>query len=114
GSRNSPDEDRKPAEYKDKDPVQEMETARGSIAALATTKGSTRRDRSPEMPTQAKGMKGVDGTGQGRKDSLEKRTLAASQTEEAPESLHYCNGPGCLGLTTALTGQKGTMFSPRY
>jgi hypothetical protein len=32
-------------------------------------------------------MKGVDGTGQGRKDSLEKRTLAASQTAEAPESL---------------------------
>ena len=34
-------------------------------------------------------MKGVDGTGQGRKDSLEKRTLAASQTAEAPESLRY-------------------------
>ena len=31
----------------------------------------------------------MDGTGQGRKDSLEKRTLAASQTAEAPESLRY-------------------------
>ena len=37
----------------------------------------------------AKGTKGVDGTGQGRKDSLEKRILAASQMAEAPESLRY-------------------------
>jgi hypothetical protein len=41
------------------------------------------------MPTRSKGTKGVDGTGQGRKDSLEKRILAASQTAEAPESLRY-------------------------
>src|SRR5436190_20604655 len=34
-------------------------------------------------------MECVNDTGQGRKDSLEKRTLAASQTEEAPESLRY-------------------------
>jgi hypothetical protein len=90
-SRKSPAEDRKPAGYKDKDPVQEMEMARGTIE-LATTKGSTRRDRSPRMPTRAKGtkgMKGVDGTGQGRKYSLEKCTLTISQTEETPESLHY-------------------------
>ena len=39
------------------------------------------------MPTRAKDTKGVDGTGQGRKDSLEKRILTASQTAEAPESL---------------------------
>ena len=38
------------------------------------------------MPTRSKG---VDDTGQGRKDSLEKRILAASQTAEAPESLRY-------------------------
>ena len=70
-------------------PVQEMEKARGTIAALATTEGSTRRSKSPRMPTRSKDTKGVDGTGQGRKDSLEKRTLAASQTAEAPESLRY-------------------------
>jgi hypothetical protein len=63
---------------------------RGSIALLVTTKGSKRRDRSPRMPTRVKGTKGVDGIGQGRKDSLEKCILvAASQTEEAPESLRY-------------------------
>ena len=39
------------------------------------------------MPTRAKDTKGVNDTGQGRKDSLEKRTLTASQTTEAPESL---------------------------
>jgi hypothetical protein len=77
-----------PAEDKDKGnaPVQKSDKARGTIE-LATTKGSTRRDRSPRMPTRTKGTKGVDGTGQGRKDSLEKRILAVSQTEEAPESL---------------------------
>src|SRR5271169_3013876 len=93
GRRNGSAEDRKPARSKDTDhaegkgrkaPVQD--TARGSIAALATTTG---RSKSPRMPTRAKGTKGVDGTGQGRKDSLEKRILAASQTAEAPESLRY-------------------------
>ena len=64
-----------------------MDTARGAIATLATTDGSARRSKSPRMPTRSKDTKGVDGTGQGRKDSLEKRTLAASQTAEAPESL---------------------------
>ncbi|TMC19484.1 MAG: hypothetical protein E6J34_15270 [Chloroflexi bacterium] len=70
-------------------PVQDM--ASGTIATLATTEGSTRRDKSPKdrMPTRSKDTKGVDGTGQGRKDSHEKRTLAASQTAEAPESLRY-------------------------
>ena len=34
-------------------------------------------------------MKNVNDIDQGRKDSLEKRTLAASQTAEAPESLRY-------------------------
>ena len=63
------------------------DTARGAIATLATMNGSTRRSKSPRMPTRSKDTKGVDGTGQGRKDSLEKRTLAASQTAEAPESL---------------------------
>ena len=75
------------ARVKDKDPVKD--TARGAIATLATTDGSARRSKSPRMPTRSKGTKGVDGTGQGRKDSLEKRTLAASQTAEAPESLRY-------------------------
>ena len=86
-------EDRKPARskdtdhadvtgYKDQDPVKD--TARGAIATLATMDGSTRRSKSPRMLTR---MKGVDGTGQGRKDSLEKRILAASRTAEAPESL---------------------------
>ena len=93
GRRNSSAEDRKPARskdtdhadatgYKDQDPVKD--TARGAIATLAMTNGSTRRSKSPRMPTRTKG---VDDTGQGRKDSLEKRTLAASQTAEAPESL---------------------------
>ena len=93
GRRNSSAENRKPARskdtdhadatgYKDQDPVKD--TARGAIAMLATANGSTRRSKSPRMPTRTKG---VDGTGQGRKDSLEKRTLAASQTAEAPESL---------------------------
>ena len=97
--RNDSADDRKPARSKDthlldgkgrKDaPVQEMKKARDTIAALATTKGSARRDKSPKIPTRAKGTKGVDDTGQGRKDSLEKRILTASQTEEAPESLRY-------------------------
>ena len=93
GRRNSSAEDRKPTrskdtdhadatEYKDQDPVKD--TARGAIATLATTDESTRRNKSPRMPTRTKG---VDGIGQGRKDSLEKRTLAASQTAKAPESL---------------------------
>ena len=96
--KNDPAEDRKPARskdtdhadatgYKDQDPVKD--TARGAIATLATTNGSTRRSKSPRMPTRSKDTKGVDGTDQGRKDSLEKRTLAASQTAEAPESLRY-------------------------
>jgi hypothetical protein len=101
GRSNGSAEDRKPARSKDMDhaegkgrkaPVQELEKARGTIAALATTDGSTRRSKSPRMPTRSKGTKGtkgVDGTGQGRKDSLEKRILAASQTAEAPESLRY-------------------------
>ena len=62
--------------------------ARGAIATLATTDGSARRSKSPRMPTRAKGTKGVNGIGQERKDSLEKRTLTTSQTMEAPESLH--------------------------
>ena len=93
GRRNGSAEDRKPARskdmdhadatgYKDQDPVKD--TARGAIATLATMDGSTRRSKSPRMPTRTKG---VDDTGQGRKDSLEKRTLAASQTAKAPESL---------------------------
>ena len=98
GRKNDPAEDRKPARskdtnhangtgYKDKDPVRD--TARGAIATLATTDGSTRRSKSSRIPTRSKDTKGVDGTGQGRKDSLEKRTLAASQTTETPESLRY-------------------------
>ena len=93
GRRNGSAEDRKPARskdtdhadatgYKDKDPVRD--TVRGAIATLATMDGSTRRSKSPRMPTRTKD---VDGTGQGRKDSLEKRILAASQTAEASESL---------------------------
>ena len=69
--------------------MQEMDKARGTIATLATTNESTRRSKSPRMPTRAKGTKGVNDTDQGRKDSLEKRTLSASQTAEAPESLRY-------------------------
>ena len=95
GRRNSSAEDRKPARskdtnhadvtgYEDQDPVKDM--ARGAIAMLAMTNGSTRRSKSPRMPTRTKG---VDDTDQGRKDSLEKRILAASQTAEAPESLRY-------------------------
>jgi hypothetical protein len=38
---------------------------------------------------KARDTKGMDDTGQGRNDSLEKRTIAVSQTEEAPESLRY-------------------------
>ena len=94
--KNNPAEDRKPARskdmnhaegtgYKDKDPVREM--ARGAIAMLATTNGSARRSKSPRMPTQSKDTKDVDDTGQGRNDSLEKRTLTASQMMEASESL---------------------------
>src|SRR5947207_550697 len=66
GRRNCSAEDRKSAGCKgkgsadDKDPVDSMDKARGTIE-LATTKGST-RDRSLRMPTQANGMKGVDGT----------------------------------------------------
>ena len=103
GRRNGSAEDRKPARSEDtnlvdgigkgrKDaPVQELEKARDAIATLATTDGSIRRNKSPKdrMPTRPKVTKGVDGTGQGRKDSLEKRILAASQTAEAPESLRY-------------------------
>ena len=93
GRRNSSTEDRKPARskdtnhadatgYKDQDPVKD--TTRGAIATLATMDGSTRRSKSPRMPTRTKD---VDGIGQGRKDSLEKRILIASQTAEASESL---------------------------
>ena len=89
GSRNSPVEDRKSAGCKDKDPVQEMDKGRGAIATLATMDGSTRRSKSPRMPTRSKDTEDVDGTGQGRKDSLEKRILAASQMAEVPESLRY-------------------------
>src|SRR5437762_8869204 len=63
GRRNGSAEDRKPARSKDTDhaegkgskdaPVQDMEKARGTIAALAT-EGSTRRDKSPRMPTRSK------------------------------------------------------------
>ena len=57
--RNGSAEDRKPAGYKDKDPVdgigkgrkdapvQEMDKARGTIVALSTTDGSTRRSKPP-------------------------------------------------------------------
>ena len=71
-----------------------MDKARGTIAALSTTKGSTRR-KSPKdkEPTQLKDTKGVDDTGQGRKDTprkeLEKRILFASEASESlrcPES----------------------------
>jgi len=96
GRRNSSAEDRKSADCKGKDPaedkgnkdapMQEMEMARNAIATLATTKESARRDRSLKVPTRSEG---VEGTGQGRKDSLEKRTLFASQTKEALESLRY-------------------------
>ena len=89
-------EDRKPArskdtnhanttEYKDKDPVRD--TVRGAIATLVMTDRSIRRSKSPRMSTRSKDTKDVDDTGQGRKDSLEKRILAASQMTEAPESL---------------------------
>jgi hypothetical protein len=70
-------EGEEPAEGKD--PVHNMDKARDTTE-LATTEGSTRK------PTRTKG---VDDTGQGRKELLEKRTLAVSQTEEAPESLRY-------------------------
>ena len=94
GRRNGPAEDRKPAGYKDKDPVNGTDKARGVIAALAITEGSTRRNKSPKdkEPTRLKDMECVE-AGQGRKDSprkkSEKRTLVVSQTEEAPESLRY-------------------------
>ena len=93
GRRNSSAEDRKPAGCKDKDPAKDM--AKGTIAALSTTKGSTRRDKPPKdkEPTRLEDRKCVDDAGQRRTDSprrkLEKRTLFASQTEEASESLRY-------------------------
>ena len=98
GRRNNSVKDKKPAkskdtnhadaiEYKDQDPVKD--TIRGAIATLAMTNGSTRRSKFPRMPTQAKGTKDMDDTGQERKDSLEKCILAASQTTKAPESLRY-------------------------
>ena len=58
--RNGSAEDRKPARSKDMDhvegkgrkaPVQEMEKARGMIAALAMMNESTRRSKSPKVPT---------------------------------------------------------------
>ena len=67
-------------------PVQDLEMAKGTIATLATMNESARRSKSPRMSTHTKDM---NDTGQGRKDSLEKRTLAASQTTKAPESLRY-------------------------
>ena len=118
GRRNGSAEDRKPARSKDTDhaegkgrkaPVQELEKARGTIAALATTEGSTRRSKSPKMPTRSKGTKGVDGTGQGRKDSLEKRTLAASQTAEAPESLRYPESRRSTSEDSVTQGRDGTI-----
>ena len=95
GRRNSSAEDRKPARskdtnhadatgYKDQDPVKD--TIRGAITTLAMTDGSTRRSKSPRMPTR---MKDVDDTDQERKDSLEKRILTTSQTAKASESLRY-------------------------
>ena len=93
GRRNSSAEDRKPAGCKDKDPARDM--AKGTIAALSTTKGSTRRDKPPKdkEPTRLEDRKCVDDAGQRRMDSpgmkLEKRTLFASQMEEASESLRY-------------------------
>ena len=77
GRRNSSAEDRKPAGCKDKDPAKDM------------AKRSTRRDKPPKdkEPTRLEDRKHVDDAGQRRTDSpgkkLEKRTLFASQTEEA-------------------------------
>ena len=117
GRRNGSAEDRKSARskdtdhadatgYKDKDPVKDK--VRGAIATLATTDGSARRSKSSRMPTRAKGTKDVDGIGQGRKDSLEKRTLAASQTAKAPESLRY---PESRKLTSEDSVTQGRMES---
>jgi ribonuclease HI len=67
--------------------------ARGTIAALSTTKGSKRKAPKDKEPTQWKDMECVDNTGQERKDSprteFEKRTLFVSQKEETSESLCY-------------------------
>jgi hypothetical protein len=87
GRRNSSVKDKKPAGYKDKDPTED--TARDTITALATMKGLTKRNKSPKVPTRSEDKKGVDDTDQRRKDSSRKPTLFASQTKEAPESLHY-------------------------
>jgi hypothetical protein len=59
GRRNGLAEDRKPAGCKDKDPVKDMNKARGTIAALTTTEGSTRRNESPKdkKPTRSEDMK---------------------------------------------------------
>lgn len=78
---------------------------RESIVVLITTKRSTRRDRSSKMLTQAKGMKDINDIDQGRKDSLEKRTLAASQTAEAPESLRYPESRKLISEDNVIQGR---------
>ena len=98
-------------------PMQEMDKARGTIVALSTTDESTRRNKSLKdmEPTPLEDMEHVE-AGQGRKDSprkkSEKRTLAAFQTEEAPESLR-CPGSRRSTSEDSVTQEEAELSEKR-
>jgi hypothetical protein len=99
--------------------VKDADNARGTIAALSTTRRSARRNKSPKdkEPPQLEDVECVE-AGEGGKDSpgkqSEKRTLFASQTEEAPESLRYPESEKSTSEDSVTQGRTELLHRTRH